>query len=256
MLALHLSSKIWAILLLAVVLIIASCDNAGEPIVPAPADVHMVHHSFADDTLALERGIDAVPENDGIFLAWYDLNDSNIGQYNIYRRRNDESYFRIIKRIILEQVSSGRDTTFIDDNSDQGLDVNIYYHYFVTATNTQDEESGAEDTLKYKLLSKPETRQPDGQTYESGLDTLLIFTWDFVEVPNFYILKIENSFGHLHYIGVFQVTEFFESQTLELKSIHDFPQLIPGTYKWRIDSVGPDEDNSGSESKWKTFLIR
>ena len=68
MLVLHLSSKIWTISLLAVMLIIASCDNAGEPIVPAPADVRMVHHSFADDTLALERGIDAVPENDGIFL--------------------------------------------------------------------------------------------------------------------------------------------------------------------------------------------
>ena len=79
--------------MLVVILFVASCDNAGEPIVPSPADVRMVHHSLMDDTLALEQGIDAVPENDGIFLAWYDLNDRNIRQYNIYRRRNDESYY-------------------------------------------------------------------------------------------------------------------------------------------------------------------
>ncbi len=254
MLALHLSSKIWAILLLAVVLIIASCDNAGEPIVPAPADVHMVHHSFADDTLALERGIDAVPENDGISLAWYDLNDRNIRQYNIYRRRNDESYFRIIKRIILEQVSSGRDTTFIDDNSDQGLDVNIYYHYFVTATNTQDEESGAGDTLKYKLLSKPECRWPDGQTFSA--DSLPTITWDFVDIPDLYVLRIENIFGQLHYVGIFQSNYDNNSQAKDLNKIPNLPAFSPGDYLWRIDSVGPDEDNSGSESKWKTFLIR
>jgi len=232
-----------------------SCDSAGEPIVPDPEDVHMVHHSLADDTLALERGIDAVWENDGIFLAWYDLKDRNIQQYNVYRRKNDESYFRMIKRIIVEQVSSGKDTTYVDDNADQGLDLNVYYHYFVTATNSQDEESGAADTLKYMLLSKPETRQPDGQTYVSTLDTLPILSWDFVDIPNFYILRIENNFGQLHYVGIFQVTEFFESQVLDLKSITNLPEFMPGIYKWRIDIVGPNLDNSGSESIWKTFII-
>ncbi len=255
MLALHLYFKTLKILLFTVMLFMAACDNAGEPIVPDPENVYMVHHTSVEDTLAQERGIDAVWENDGIFLAWYDLNDRNIQQYNVYRRRDDESYFRIIKRIVLEQVSAGKDTTYVDDNADQGLDLNVYYHYFVTATNSQDEESGAGDTLKYMLLSKPETRQPDGQTYESVLDTLPILKWDFVEVPNFYILRIENNFGHLHYIGVFQVENYFESQILDLKTISNFPKFLPGTYKWRIDTIGPNEDNSGSESVWKTFII-
>ena len=106
MLALPLSFKLVAFLICVSMLFIISCDNTDEPIVPDPADVYMVHHNLIDDTLALERGIDAVWENDGIFLAWYDLKDRNIQQYNIYRRRDDESYFRIIKRIIIEQVSS------------------------------------------------------------------------------------------------------------------------------------------------------
>jgi len=252
---LHLFSKILAFILLVGILLFTSCDNAGEPIVPAPADVHMVHHSLMDDTLALEKGIDAVPENDGIFLAWYDLNDRNIKQYNIYRRRDDESYFKIIKRIFLEQVSSGKDTTFIDDNSDQGLDVNIYYHYFITATNTQDEESGTADTLKYRLLSKPETRLPNG-IFEFRPDSLPTLSWDFVEIPNLYIIRIEDYFYHLLYAGIFQSNYDNTSQTKDLNEIPDLPVFVPGDYQWRIDSIGPDEDNSGSESAWKTFLIR
>ena len=236
-------------------LLFVSCDNTAEPIVPDPADVYMVHHSLADDTLAQESGIDAVWENDGIFLAWYDLKDRNIEQYNVYRRRDDESYFRLIKRIYLNQVSPGKDTTYVDDNADQGLDLNVYYHYFVTAVNSQSEEGGAADTLKYKLFSKPETRQPDGQTFATALDTLPVLSWDFVDIPNYYILRIENNFGQVHYVGFFQVSDFFEYQTLNLKSLEDLPPFTPGIYKWRIDCVGPNEDNSGSESVWKTFII-
>ena len=218
--------------------VFTGCDSAGEPIVPDPENVRMVHHNFSDDTLAVERGIDAVWENDGIFLAWYDLRDRNIKQYNIYRRRDDESYFRLIKNIILAQSD---DTTFVDDNGDDGLSLNVYYHYYVTAINSNDEESGAADTLKYMLLAKPETRQPDGQTFSTLLDTLPILQWDFVDIPNFYILRIENNFGQLHFSGLYQVTEFFESQTLDLETIEELPPFDPGIYKWRIDVVGPDE---------------
>jgi hypothetical protein len=234
------------------VYLFSGCDNAGEPIVPDPQDVQMVPHYFSDDLLALEQGIDAVWEDDGIFLAWYDLRDRNIKQYNIYRRRDDELYFRLIKRIFLEQSS---DTSFVDDNAEQGLDLNIYYHYYVTATNSQNVESGAADTLKYMLLGKPEARWPDGEAFSAD-SSLPIISWDFIDLPDLYILRIENVFGQLHYAGVFHSNYDNNSQIKDLNEINDLPAFTPGDYLWRIDSVGPDEDSSGSESVWKTFTIQ
>jgi hypothetical protein len=232
-----------------------ACDKTGEPIVPRPERVQMVYHSFADDTLANEIGIDAVPETDGIYLAWYSLKDHNIRQYNIYRRREDESFFRHIKSIYLDQVGAGRDTVYTDTDADRGLTTNKYYNYYVTATNTQDEEGGALDTLKYMLLDKAETRLPDGQTYVLSVDSLPVLNWDFVEIPDLYILRIENSFGQIHYIGIFHSNYDNNAQKNDLNKITDLPPFSAGTYLWRIDCVGPDWDNSGSESNWKTFSI-
>jgi hypothetical protein len=231
------------------------CDSPGEPIVPVTADVRMVGHSFSDDTLATERGIDAVPDEiDGIYLAWYALNDRNIQQYNVYRRREDESYFRLIRTIRLATASPGSDTTLIDLNGNSGLALNKYYHYFVTASNSQDVEGKAADTLKYMLLPKPLLRLPDGQSFST--DSLPTLTWDFVEIPDQYILRIENVFRQLIYVGIFQSSYDNNSQTKDLNEITGFPDLLPGTYAWRIDIIGPDEDNSGAEAVPKTFDIQ
>ena len=238
-----------------------ACNTGGDPKLPAPGKVQMVPHSFADDILAIERGIDAVPESDGIYLAWYSLRDPNIGQYNIYRwkgRKNDAfAYFSRFKVIDLDvaRPGSGRDTTFTDDNEESGLELNTYYSYFVTATNKDGLEGTAEDTSEYMLFEKPETRFPDGQTFDSAVDSLPILTWDFDYIPDQYILRIENSFNQLQYIGIFQVTEYFTSQTLDMDTITDLPQFTPGTYTWRIDIIGPYIDTSGAESKWKVFII-
>jgi hypothetical protein len=244
------------IVALTLIVYITACDKGGEPKLPAPGKVQMVAHSFADDILAIERGIDAVPESDGIYLVWYSLRDANIGQYNIYRRRDDETFFNRIKIIDLEVESPPRDTTYIDDNADAGLNLNTYYYYFVTASNKDGLEGLAGDTLKYKLLDKPVTRLPDG--HEMPVDSLPILKWDFVDIYNLYILRIENSFKQLQYVGVFQSNYDNNSQTLNLEDeekVPNFPKLQAGTYQWRIDLVGDDEDTSGSESNWKTFTI-
>jgi len=233
----------------------AGCDNAGEPIVPVPARVQMVPHVLADDLLPIERGIDAVAEEiDAIYLAWFSLNDRNIKQYNIYRRRDDESYFRMIRSIPLATASPGKDTTYIDNDGNKGLQLNTYYYYFVTASNTDDVESNPADTARYMLLDKPLLRLPDGQSFTA--DSLPTLTWDFVEIPNEYILRIGNTFSQLIYIGIFQSDYDNNAQIKDMNKITDFPLLSPGTYTWRIDAIGPDEDNSGSEAVPKTFDIQ
>jgi hypothetical protein len=236
------------------ILILNGCDGPGDPIVPVPDDVQLVPHTLADDLQAIERGIDAVPDEiEGIYLAWYSLNDRNIKQYNIYRRRDDESYFRLIRTIPIATASPGKDTTYVDNDGNTGLQLNIYYHYFVTASNTQDAESEAVDTLKYMLLNKALLRLPDGQSFSA--DSLPTLAWDFVEIPNEYILRVENAFGQLIYIGTFQSDYDNDAQTKDLNDIAEFPVLSSGTYTWRIDSIGPDEDNSGAEAVPKTFDI-
>ena len=73
-----------------------------------------------------------------------------------------------------------------------------------------------------------------------------------------YILRIEDGFDQLRYVHVFQVTEYFNNQSLDLNDtikVPALPDFQPGLYKWRIDSIGPDEDHSGSESNWAVFFI-
>jgi hypothetical protein len=256
----RLFSKI-AMVALTLVVLFTACDTGGDPKLPAPGKVQMVAHSFTDDTLAVERGIDAVPESNGIYLSWYSLRNANIDKYNIYRwkgRKNEQfAYFSKFKVIDLNisRPGSGKDTTFTDDNEESGLELNAFYSYFITATNKDGLEGTAEDTLEYMLLEKPETRWPDGQTFDSAVDSLPILSWDFADVPDQYILRIENNFNQLKYIGIFQVTEYFSSQTLDMDSIADLPPLTPGTYIWRIDIIGPYVDTSGSESNEKVFII-
>lgn len=246
-------SKTGLIFFLIVFLAFISCDNTGEPIVPEPGDVKMVEHYASDDTLAVERGIDAVPESDGIYLAWYSLRDPNISHYNIYRKKESGTFFQHIKSIDLETATAGRDTTYIDGNVEAGLELNTYYYYFVTATNSEGKKSAAQDTLRYMLIHKPELDRPDGETCD--IDSLPTLFWNFVEIPDLYILRIENSFDQVHFIGIFQSNYDNNYQTLDLSSISDLPAFIPGVYKWRIDSIGPDEDHSGAESNWKVFII-
>ena len=252
------SINLFFIIFFVSLLVFIACDNSGEPIVPEPGNVKMVEHMAADDTLAVERGIDAVPESDGIYLAWYSLDDRNISQYNIYRKKEDETFFDRIKSVDLETASPGKDTTFVDDNSDIGLDLNTYYYYYITATNTEGQESSPIDTLRYLLIEKPDLLRSDKDVYSSVMDSLPILFWSFVDIPDLFILRIENNFDQLQYIHIFQITEYFNDQTLDLNDREKVPGILdfpPGIYKWRIDAIGPDEDHSGAESNWKVFSI-
>ena len=239
-------------------LTIFSCDKAGKPIVPDPGNVKMVEHNAADDTMAVERGIDAIPESDGIFLAWYALEEEKVNRYKIWRK-GSESYFEVIKVIDPKTAPPGKDTTFIDDNGGSGLTLeNYYYEYYVTAANQEGKEGSAIDTVYYMLIHKPDMLQSDTSTYNLNSGKAPILYWQFVDPPTYYILRIENAFDKLQYVHIFDVIDFFPDQTLDLNDsnrVPDLPEFQPGLYKWRIDIIGPDEDHSGSESNWAFFTI-
>jgi hypothetical protein len=236
------------------VILITGCDNTQTPELPVPAKVLMIPHS--DDLAAVERGIDAVPESDGIRLQWFDSHDPNLKIYSVYRRKTKETYFRVIKTIDLETAFPGQDTVYTDNDPD--LPLNSYNYYYVTGTNKDDLEGAPSDTLKYKLLEKPQTFLPNGQSI-SGLP---VFYWSFpaTVTPDSFILRIEDDLYHsLFYAAKFGSDYDQPEQTLDLSDttrIPDPPVFNSGqSYRWRIDSVGPDAETSGAESAWLIFFI-
>jgi hypothetical protein len=241
--------KIFIILYLIPIFI--GCDSGGDAKLPVPGSVLMVPH--APDTSAVEQGIDAVPESDGVLLVWYGLNDPGVRYYDIYRQKENETYFRRIKRIDLDTAFPGADTVYTDNSAD--IQLNIYNYYYVKAVNRDDEEGSPSDTVRYKLIEKPATTRPSGELVQ-GMPVLY---WNFPGViPDEYIVRIEEEFtNRVALVRQFRVKEYFEEQSLDLGSIGNQPQLIPGfTYRWRIDSVGPQADESGSESQWRIFTAQ
>ena len=109
------------------------------------------------------------------------------------------------------------------------------------------------------LIDKPTLLRSDKEEYDQNVDGLPVLFWNFVEIPDSYILRIENYFDQIHFVRRFQVIDYFNDQTLDLndtEKVPDFPEFSPGFYQWRIDNIGPDEDNSGAESNWQVFEIK
>ena len=121
-----------------------SCDPNSNNKLPPPQQVQMIEK--LTDLGSVEKGIDAIPDKDGIHLEWYLLNDPDITQYNIYRKLKNEAVFSKIISIPVENVISPFDTTFsyVDDDSLVMNNTEFIYYYYVTATN----RDGVEGAVK------------------------------------------------------------------------------------------------------------
>ncbi len=210
----------------------------------------MVPHS--PDTSPVERGIDAIPESNGIILQWYDLRDPGVRYYDVYRQNENETYFRRIRRIDLDTAFPGSDTVFTDASSD--LQLNLYNYYFVLAVNRDNLEGAPSDTVYYKLIEKSTTSRPNGEIVVGQP----VLYWSFTEIPEKYIVRIEEEFTNRIVLArQFKVIDYFQDQVLDLGQVTDPPQFIPNfTYRWRLDTVGPDSLYSGSESQWRIFTAQ
>ena len=241
------------------IIVFIACSDTNGPVTEEPGKLTFVPKG--PDTAIVERGIDAVPDKDGILLEWFKSNDNNIRYIDIYRQKDGETYFRKIRTIDLETASAGGDVSYIDESDDIGI--NIYNEYFLRALNSDGVEGQPSDTVQYNLLHKPVLSQPNGET----VDGLPVFTWTFtdeVPPPDTYILRIEEVFtNRVVFIREFQIDYGAVIQSLDLSEEEDPPQFVSGfTYRWRIDSVGAgildpldrDKNYSGSESQWFSFI--
>lgn len=233
-----------------------ACNPNNEGKLPPPAKVIMVE-KFSD-LGNTERGIDAVPERDGIKIEWYLLDDPDITHYNIHRKVKVGKSFSTLTSIPVGNDISPFDTvySYIDydkmvlDNSDS------LYYYFVTSTNKDGINGPNSDTLSYMLLSKPLTE--DIANINSNEQP--VFKWYFQSElpPNYYIIRIENVVAdtlvwarRFLNVGLGRVKEHDLSTVVVNPPVFRSGSL----YRWRIDAVGPDSLYSGSESNWKTIIV-
>ena len=190
------------------------------------------------ETAIEEKGIDAVPEVNAIFVEWFSTKDETVRRWKLFRAASGQG-FKLIA------VLASSDTSYLDKNLETGR----RYSYFLTAVNASGLESAPSDTVSYKLLPKPVNL---GNT----LDAKPEFEWQFVSVPPvLYVLRLfENPSQNLIWLsevapsyGASEHVHFNWDHTATVDSLERGV-----SYYWRVDEIG-SEFHSGSESDWKIF---
>ena len=214
-----------------------ACDQEvtnPQPGIPVPRFV-----AAAADTAVEERGIDAVPEEDAIFLQWH--RNPGLAGFQLFRRFEGEKNFSLIA------VLTARDSSFYDRVS---IDLRCYY--YLRGLDEEGRLGAPSDTADYMLLAKAfDLQVSPGEP--------LLFSWSTgLMRPAFYLLRLfEESSGVPVWIGRmapgYQGTR--ESTTYNSDGRAALPRLQSGVlYRWRLDCVGAAA-RTGSESAWQRFTL-
>ena len=243
-----------SVIILIIMIITYNCKTE-EPRYSVPDKVVMVPKN--PDTSAVEQGIDAVPDYDGIQIQWYRLFDRSIDYFTIYRKGEDDRYFKkIANRNIDFTQPSNLDTTFMDTI---GVELYTDYSYYVTATNKDGKEGPPSDTVSYLLLQKVIIQYPKGQ-FNFEVTPEFVWNMDQEYKPDYYILRIKKEIGDwLFFVAFVQSNYTNEPEIVDLNSfapldLDDFEAGI--IYYWRVDCFGDEFPiPSGSESGWELFSV-
>ncbi len=224
-----------------------------------PSAPVMVLKDAGDDTLAIERGIDAVPglsDNYKIQIMWFSHPEGrNLSKFNVYRSTDREGkiLYKEIGSVKVDNASF-QDTAYVDVL----LNTNIPYFYYVTAEDEQGNESLPSDTVWYQLTEKAQLVTPKGTIITNPP---IVFEFVKQGIPNGYILRIEKDLGlqvnPLAYVEWVEPLKDYATSIItdslsgeQLKTI-----FSNGNYRWRIDLFEIDPLHYGSESNWETFTI-
>ena len=229
------SETICFLLLLLLTTEIHGCRNSSEPEPVRPDPPRIVAKS--PDAALQETGIDAIPEGNGIYFAWYPPEDNRVKWIKIYRRAQNEEKFQFLYSV------SSQDTSFIDYE----IYPEIPYFYYLTSVTRNRINSAPSDTIHYMLFSKP-----DGLSTTNGSKP--VFSWHYPALPPIgYYLRLEDEqtteriwlseITHV-YDAVIQVAYNYDG-TAKLDSLP-----VGRRFRWRVDVIGMDMF-SGAESNWK-----
>jgi len=226
------------------VMLIVSCEKDSNK-TPPPARVIMVEKSAEDD--AQERGIDAVPDWDAIYLEWHPNQEKTLEGYAIYRSQEENRNYLEIGRV--KKVYQVIDTFF----TDKTVNLGTTYYYYVRAYDDQGQLGEPSDTVHYHLLQKPLLLSPLGNS-NTGVP---IFSWDYPSgfPPDEFVFRLQKKQPdtlnvlinklHIRY-------DFPENWTLLELGLPD--TLVSGKYRWRIDPYA--SEYKGSESHWGEFEVQ
>jgi hypothetical protein len=194
------------------------------------------------ETAIVEKGIDAVPEQDAIEVQW-ELNSIFKG-YKVYRRTQDEDEFSPIRTL------GETDSLFIDS---ENIVFNKRYYYYLLGRDKNNNWSQPSDTVNYLLINKAFNLE------KTVKQNKLTFHWQIHDFsPEKYYLKLYDE----NQDEIIWLSEIMPSYTtLEEKFDYNWdgkaitPNLTIGIpYRWRVDIKGPSQ-NSGSESNWQRFTL-
>lgn len=194
------------------------------------------------ETDVLERGIDAIPEQDAIQIQW-ELGSEFKG-FKLYKRSQSETEFKQIRSFGAE------DSVFIDS---QNITFNTRYYYYLVGRRQDNHWSEPSDTVDYMLIAKAFNLE------KSVENNKITFHWQFHDFsPEMYFLRLyDETTEQLIWLSEIQpsYTTLEERVDYNWDGRAQVPNLEPGRpYRWRIDIRGPAL-NSGSESNWHRFSL-
>jgi len=232
-------------LILGVIFAILNCNKKSTGPELEPPVVIFVPCS--EDTSEVEKGIDAVPEGDVILIEWYASTDDFVDRYEIYRSESEDKDYSLVEQIEVP------DTSYLD----LVPEINVRYYYYILAINIDNIKSESSDTVFYELLKKAEIISPKEKT--NVTDTRPLFQWKDPNEQHLNVIRLRDK-NSSEYIWISQVpSEYSDIQEVEFNSQGDakVDTLTPGiNYEWRIDVIGGQRANTGSESEWATFAIQ
>lgn len=251
------NSPLYIFYVVVVLFFIIGCFGEDIEDPQPPATPRWVEKSSPGDTL--ERGIDAYPEGDGIFLEWHRNLDEDLEGYRIYRGEvNPDSRFSMLVDIGAFSFS-GLDTSFADDSVRFGTD----YFYYLIAYDQAGNKGEHSDTIRYQVIEKVGLLEPDGEISDNQPD----FVWNDPSEgtdKSKYVIRVEN-FSSGEVIWISEVSPTYASREQLTKYNADgkarYESLPLGeSYRWRIDAIkwvdNSNRDIAGSESHWGYFIIK
>ena len=247
-------------------LLFSNCKDDITNIDNPPEKVNWVKKT-PDDSLCVERGIDAYSEQEienAIILEWKAVKDNDIDSYIIYTTDVDTGYGYPINFIHMTtlkiddigndgfEYNSYADSSFsyFFDLNDMNLNKNTYSYFYIMAKDKGKNYSEHSDTIKYNLLDASSALDYNNNYFSwdwpnNGASSQIIFRVER-QLNNwepFYVRRIDGSESQV-------INEYYDDPEIYIDNLnYIFPQ---GYYRFRIDNSYGDEDK-GSESKWQQF---
>ncbi|MAE69291.1 MAG: hypothetical protein CME06_02355 [Gemmatimonadetes bacterium] len=211
-----------------------------------PALAPLVAPSFVSPstpTASEERGVDAEASAElGIHVEWHRPSEA-VTDVSLYRAEGGSAF------ALLAGLAPS-DTAMIDFVPNLGT-----WSYALEVHDSENRVSASTDTVAVTLIRKADPISPAPQS-SSGPSPVFQWSWPEAGTLPRFVVRVEALDNGSNWIS--PLMEFFEgAETIETEYGPELepPDLLPGSYRWRVDAVDPSDPYRGSESLWIAFEV-